>query len=56
MMFQAMGRSLGVLVDRTLKCHPDLAGESIKYSWGCAKKYYQYATTGGKKKKRKVHG
>ncbi len=33
MMLQSMGRNMGVLVNRTLKCHPELAGEGIKYSW-----------------------
>ncbi len=31
MMLQAMGHSLGVLVDRAPKCHPELAGEGIEY-------------------------
>jgi hypothetical protein len=36
-MLQLMGRSRGVIVDQTPKCHPELAGEGIEYSWGCAK-------------------
>ena len=36
-MLQAMGRSMGVIVDRSPKCHPKLAGEGVEYSWGCAK-------------------
>jgi hypothetical protein len=32
---------MGVLVDRTPKCHCELAGEGIEYSWGCSKNYYR---------------
>ena len=35
------GSQLGVTVDRTPKCHPELAGEGIEYAWGAAKLYYQ---------------
>ena len=35
------GRQLGVTVDRTPKCHPELAGEGIEYAWGAAKLYYR---------------
>jgi hypothetical protein len=36
------GRQLGVTVDKTPKCHPELAaGEGIEYVWGAAKLYYQ---------------
>ena len=33
-LLQSMGREMGVLVDRTPKCHCELAGEGIEYSWG----------------------
>ncbi len=29
-----LGEHLGVEVDRSMKCHPQLAGEGIEYSWG----------------------
>ncbi len=29
-----LGEHLGVEVDRSMKCQPDLAGEGIEYSWG----------------------
>ncbi len=51
-MLQAMGCSLGVLVDRTPKCHPELAGEGIEYSWGCAKNYYRRLPLEEKRKKK----
>ena len=40
-LLQSMGRSMGVMVDRTPKCHCELAGEGIKYSWGCSKNQYR---------------
>jgi hypothetical protein len=40
-MLQHVGNELGVGVDRTPKCHPEMAGEGIEYSWGCGKNRYQ---------------
>jgi hypothetical protein len=40
-MLQAKGQEMGILVDRTPKCHCELAGEGIEYSWGCAKNFYR---------------
>ena len=31
-LFQSMGRAMGVIVDRTPKCHCEVAGEGIEYS------------------------
>jgi hypothetical protein len=39
-LLQSMGREMGISVDQTPKCHCKLAGEGIKYSWGCAKNTY----------------
>jgi hypothetical protein len=55
-MLQSMGRKMGALIDRTLKYHPDFAGEGIKYSWGCAKHYYQRLPLEEKRKKEKFLG
>jgi hypothetical protein len=33
---------MGATVDRTLKCHPELAGEGIEYVWAMAKLYYRH--------------
>ncbi len=52
-MLQTMGRLLGVLVDRTPKCHPELAGEGIEYSGGYAKNYYRWLPLEEKRKKEK---
>jgi hypothetical protein len=40
-----------VKVDRTPKCHCKLSGEGIKYSWGCAKNFYQQQPISEKRKK-----
>ena len=50
-LLQSQGRSLGVTVDRTPKCHCELAGEGIEYSWGCAKNYYRQRPISEKRKK-----
>ena len=38
-LLQSIGREMGVFVDWIPKCHCELAGEGIKYSWGCAKNF-----------------
>jgi hypothetical protein len=35
---------MSISVMRTPICHPKLAGEGIKYAWGCAKQFYQNLT------------
>lgn len=40
-LLQHVAHELGAEVDRTPKCHPELAGEGIEYSWGKAKQYYR---------------
>jgi len=37
-LLQHMGTKKGIVVDRTPKCHAEIAGESIEYSWGCARR------------------
>jgi hypothetical protein len=55
MMLQSMGRKMGVMIDRTTKCHPELACEGIEYSWGCAKNFYRCLPLSEKKIKGKVY-
>ena len=43
---------LGALLDRTHKCHPELAGEGIEYLWALAKMFYRRSPIGEKKQKR----
>jgi hypothetical protein len=40
-LMQYHGRTLGVKVDRTPKCHPEMAGEGVEYSWAGAKGFYR---------------
>jgi transposase len=37
---QHCGKAMGITVDRTPKCHAELAGEGIEYSWGFSKQRF----------------
>lgn len=50
-LLQHYGRELGVTVDRTPKCHCELAGEGIEYAWGFSKNYYRTLSLSDKKGK-----
>ena len=50
-LLQSMGRRMGILVDRTPKCHCEMAGEGVEYSWGCAKNAYRAKPIGEKRGK-----
>jgi hypothetical protein len=50
-LLQSMGQRMNALIDRTPKCHCELAGEGIEYSWGCAKNEYCHQPLSAKKKK-----
>jgi hypothetical protein len=52
-LLQYHGRLLGVKVERTPKCHPEIAGEGIDYDWGCGKRVYQRLPLSEKKTKQK---
>jgi hypothetical protein len=52
-MLQYIGNELGVIVDRTPKCHPEMAGKGIKCSWGSAKNRYRTLPLAEKKSKAK---
>jgi hypothetical protein len=34
---QSMGHQIRATVDKTPKCHPELTGKGIEYSWACLK-------------------
>lgn len=36
-LLQYNARLLGVTVDQSPKCHPEIAGEGVEYSWACSK-------------------
>ena len=50
-LLQYHGQKLGVAVDRTPKCHPEMAGEGIEYLWGLAKMWYRKAPITKKRSK-----
>ena len=50
-LLQYHGKTLGVMVDRSPKCHPEVAGEGIEYSWGCAKGKYRRMPLSDKRRK-----
>ena len=40
-LLQFHGNELGVIIDRTPKCHPEIAGEGIEYAWALSKFFYR---------------
>jgi hypothetical protein len=50
-LLQYHGKALRVLVDRSPKCHPEVAGEGIEHSWGCAKGKYRCLPLADKRRK-----
>jgi len=36
-LLQSNGRKMGITIDWTPKCHCELAGKGVEYSWACAK-------------------
>ena len=52
-LMQYHGRRLGVKVDRTPKCHPEMAGEGVEYDWAAAKGFYRRLPISEKRSKAK---
>ena len=52
-LLQYHAEKLGILLDRTPKCHPEIAGEGIEYAWGLAKLYYRRSPIRNKRTKEK---
>jgi hypothetical protein len=52
-LLQYHGRLLGVRVERTPKCHPEIAGEGVEYDWGCGKGVYRRLPISEKRTKTK---
>ncbi len=52
-MLQYYGRMMGITIDRTPKCHCELAGEGIEYSWAASKNKYRRFPLSQKKGKDK---
>ena len=55
-MLQQIGEEyLGIIVDRTPTCTPELAGEGIEYSWAMAQGWYRMQSLAKKKGKANYH-
>ena len=52
-LLQFYGNKLGIIVDRTPKCHPEIAGEGIEYGWAIAKIFYRKSDISKKRSKDK---
>lgn len=53
-MLQFIGEKLGCIIDRTPKCHPEMAGDGIKYEWVMAKLWYRRQKNGTKERQGQV--
>ena len=52
-LLQYHGRLLGIKIERTPKCHPEIAGEGVEYDWGCSKGCYRRLPMSDKRSKNK---
>ena len=52
-LLQLHAQKLGVSIDRSPKCHPELAGEGIEYLWALAKMFYRRSPISRKRTKTK---
>ena len=52
---QRMDKEIGAEIDRTPNCHPEMAGEGIKYIWEKAKQWYKSFFAEDKKGIEKFH-
>jgi hypothetical protein len=50
-LLQSNGQKMGVIIDRTTKCHCELAGEGVEYSWACTKNEFRKKPIRQKKSK-----
>ena len=51
----AAGIGINVIIDRTPKCHPELAGEGIEYTWANSKIYLRGVPVKSRKSKLQFH-
>ena len=54
-LLQHHGIKMGVIIDRSPKCHPELAGKGIEYDWGLSKLHYRRNPQKYKRSKEKFH-
>jgi hypothetical protein len=50
-LLQSNGRKMGAVIDRMLKCHCELAGEGVEYSWACSKMCFRRNQSDSEKSK-----
>ena len=55
-LLQFHGHKLGVMIDRTPKCHPEIAGEGIEYRSALAKCHYRRSPINKRRTKEKIRG
>ncbi|KAJ1448442.1 hypothetical protein M885DRAFT_574313 [Pelagophyceae sp. CCMP2097] len=48
-LLQQLMQDLGHVLEKSPKCHPELAGAGIEYCWGAAKKHYRHINKGDQK-------
>jgi hypothetical protein len=54
-LLQFHAKKLGATLDRSPKCHPELAGEGIEYVWALAKLWYRRQPISLKRRKQQFH-
>ena len=47
---------MGILINQTPKCHCELVGKGIEYSWGCSKNFYRRLPVIEKRTKKNFQG
>ena len=52
-LLQFHAQKLGVMLDRSPKCHPEIAGEGIEYAWALSKLHYRRSPIQSKRTKTK---
>ena len=50
-LLQTNARKMGVRIDRTPKCHAEIAGEGVEYTWGFGKNHFRRQPLDLKRKK-----
>ena len=55
-MLQYYGKQLGLIIDQTPKCHQEMVGEGIEYSWGCGKNHFWAIPIEERRMKKNFHG
>ena len=54
-LLQLHAEKLGVMIDRSPKCHPEIAGEGIEYVWSLAKLKYRFMRINAKRSTKGFH-